>query len=62
MSKYALLTNKLRKDFSGALRGMSFKLPSWFTDWNKNKIIKVYGCSFNYLESENKNLILSSKY
>jgi hypothetical protein len=27
-----------------------------------NKIIKVYGCSFNYLESENKNPTPSSKY
>jgi hypothetical protein len=63
MSEYAVLTNKpLHKNFSGALRGMSFKLPSWFTDWNKNKIVKVYGCSFNYLESENKNPTLSSKY
>jgi hypothetical protein len=63
MSKYTVLTNKpFHKNFSGALRGMSFKLPSLFTDWNKNKIIKVYGCSFNYLESENKNPTLSSKY
>jgi hypothetical protein len=63
MSKCSVLTNKpLHKNFSGALRGMYFKLPSWFTDWNKNKIIKVYSCSFNYLESENKNPILSSKY
>jgi hypothetical protein len=63
MSKYTVLTNKpLHKNFSGALRGMCFKLPSWFTNWNKNKIIKVYGCSFNYLESENKNPVLSSRY
>jgi hypothetical protein len=63
MSKYAVLTNKpLHKNLSGALRGMSFKLSWWFTDWNKNKIIKVYGCSFNYLDSENKNPTLSSKY
>jgi hypothetical protein len=63
MSKYTILTNKpLRKDFSGALYKMFFKLPSWFTNWNKNKTIKVYGCSFNYLESENKNPILSNRY
>jgi hypothetical protein len=31
---------------------MEFKLPTWFTDWNKNKIIKVYGCSWCYLEIE----------
>jgi hypothetical protein len=63
MSEYTVLTNKpLHKNFSGALRGMSFKLPSWFTDWNKNKIVKVYCCNFNYLESENKNPTLSSKY
>jgi hypothetical protein len=63
MFKYSVLTNKsLHKNFSGALREMSFKLLSWFTDWNKNKIIKVYGCSFNFLESENKNPTLSSKY
>jgi hypothetical protein len=63
MSIYAILTNKpLRKDYSGVLNKMSFKLPSWFTNWNKNKIIKVYNCSFNYLESENKNPILSNRH
>jgi hypothetical protein len=63
MSKYTILTNKpLQKDFSGVLHKLSFKLPQWFTNWNKNKIIKVYGCSFNYLESENKKHILSNIY
>jgi hypothetical protein len=63
ISKYAVLTNKpLTKDFSAAIYQISFKLPSWFTDWNKIKIIKVYGCSFNYLESENKIPILGNKY
>jgi hypothetical protein len=41
---------------------MSFKLPSCFTDGNKNKIVKVYGCSFNFLDSDNKNPTLSNRY
>ena len=63
MSKYSCLTNKpLLTDWSGSLTAMSFDLPLWFTNWNKNKIIKVYGCSFNYLESQNKKPILSTLY
>jgi hypothetical protein len=63
MSKYAVLTNKpLTKDFSGAFSQVSFKLLSWYTDWNKVKIIEAYGCSFNYLESENEVPILNNKY
>jgi hypothetical protein len=41
---------------------MSFDLPLWFTNWNKNKIIKVYNYNFNYLESQNKKPILSTLY
>jgi hypothetical protein len=63
MSKYACLTNKhLSKKFSGGYYEISFRLPVWFRDWNKSKIIKVYGCSFNYLDSENKKPILSTLY
>jgi hypothetical protein len=63
MSKYSCLTNKpLLTDLSGSLTEMEFKLPIWFTNWNKNKIIKVYGCSFNYLESVNKKPFLSNIY
>jgi hypothetical protein len=50
------------KKYSGGYYEISFRLPGWFWDWNKNKIIKVYGCSFNYLDSKNKNPILSNKY
>jgi hypothetical protein len=63
MSKYSCLTNKpLFTDWSGSLTAMSFDLPLWFTNWNKNKIIKVYGCSWCYLESVNKKPILSNIY
>jgi hypothetical protein len=63
MSKYSCLTNKpLLTDWSGSLTAMEFKLPTWFTNWNKNKIVKVYGCSWCYLESENKKPILSNIY
>jgi hypothetical protein len=61
MSKYTVLINKPLRN-SGGLYKMFFKLQSWFTNWNKNKIIKVYGCSFNYLESENKKPILNNIY
>jgi hypothetical protein len=63
MSKYSCLIKKpLLKNFSGVFTGMDFTLPSWFTNWNKNKIIKVCCCSFNYLERENKKPILSNIY
>jgi hypothetical protein len=63
MSKYSCLTNKpLLTDWSGSLTAMEFRLPTWFTNWNKNEIIKVYGCSWCYLESENKTPVLSSIY
>jgi hypothetical protein len=62
-SRYTILSNKtLTKTFDGALYEIDFKLPSWFKNWNGKKIIKVYGCSFRYLESENKEPILSSLY
>jgi hypothetical protein len=62
-SKYSILSNKpLTKDFTGAWYEISYLLPTWFTSWNGEKIIKVYGCSFAYLESKNKEPILSSKY
>jgi hypothetical protein len=37
-------------------------LLSWFTNSNEKKIIKIYGCAFRYLESQNKEPILSSRY
>jgi hypothetical protein len=37
-------------------------LPFWFTNWDEKKIIKVYGCSFGYLESENKVSKPSTRY
>jgi hypothetical protein len=63
MSKYTVLTNKpFNKEYSGGYYEMVFYLPQWFTNWNKNKLIKVYGCSFIYLESENKVPKPSTKY
>jgi hypothetical protein len=62
MSKYAILTNKpLSKEFRGAYFEMTFNLPFWFSYWDHKKIIKVYGCSFAYLESENKEPVLSNR-
>jgi hypothetical protein len=62
-SKYTILSNKpLNKDFSGAYYEIDYKLPPWFVNWDKNKVIKVYGCSFAYLESKNKEPIPSQKY
>jgi hypothetical protein len=62
-SAYAVLSNKpLNKEFSGVSYEIQFKLPSWFTNWGEDKIIKVYGCSFAYLESKNEEPVLSSKY
>ena len=62
-STYSILSNKpLRTEFSGAFYEISFDLPFWFVNWNGKKIIKVYGCSFNYLESENKVPKISTKY
>jgi hypothetical protein len=62
-SAYANLSNKpLNKEFSGASYEIQYKLPSWFTTTNKNKIVKVYDCSFAYLESKNKEPVLSTKY
>jgi hypothetical protein len=62
-SKYSILSNRPEhKDFSGATYEIHYSLPSWFTSWNKKKIIKIYGCSFAYLESENKNPKPSTKY
>jgi hypothetical protein len=63
MSKYAVLTDKpLSKEFKGRYYETAFILPPWFSYWNCKKIIKIYGCSFAYLESEKKEPILSNKY
>jgi hypothetical protein len=62
-SKYSILSNKpVTKDFSGAYYDISYSLPAWFTSWNGEKIIKVYGCSFAYMESENKDPKPSTRY
>jgi hypothetical protein len=62
-SCYTVLTNKaLSKDFSGGYYAFIYHLPKWFVDWPKTKIIKVYGCSFLYFETENKIPKLSEKY
>jgi hypothetical protein len=62
-SIYSVLCNKpLHKNFIGICNKIYFDLPHWFTTWSRKKYIKVYGCSFAYMESENKNPIQSQKY
>jgi hypothetical protein len=62
-SMYSILSNKpISKDFSGASYEISYRLPPWFVNWSGKKLIKVYGCSFAYLESENKVPKPSEKY
>jgi hypothetical protein len=62
-SRYSILSNKpLTEEFSGELNEISYELPAWFKNSNKRKIIKVYGCSFRFLESEDKKPIPSDYY
>jgi hypothetical protein len=62
-SMYSILSNKpTTQDFSGASYEISYRLPAWFVNWGGKKLIKVYGCSFAYLESENKVPKPSQKY
>jgi hypothetical protein len=62
-SRYSILSNKpLSEEFSGALHEMHYRLPAWFRSSNGRKVIKVYGCSFRYLESESKKPIPSDRY
>jgi hypothetical protein len=62
-SMYSILSNKpVIEAFSGAYYDIIYYLPAWFVNWNKKKIIKIYGCAFAYLESENKVPKPSSKY
>jgi hypothetical protein len=62
-SSYSVLSNKpLTKAFSGAYYEIDFLLPEWFIIWTGRKIIKVYGCSFAYLESDNKEPKISTRY
>jgi hypothetical protein len=50
---YTVLTNKTLTNMPGDPQyALLFKLPYWFIHWPKTKIIKVYGCSFIFLESE----------
>jgi hypothetical protein len=62
-SRYTILSNKpLTETFDGALYEMSYKIPTWFKSSNGRKVIKVYGCSFGFLESEDKKPIPSTRY
>jgi hypothetical protein len=62
-SKYSILSNKpLHKEDIGEYKEIIYVLPEWFVNWNKTKLIKVYGCSFAYLDSNNKVPIISSLY
>ena len=63
-SKYTVLSNKPVPKTNPAILAskIGFKLPFWFTNWKGQKIIKVYGCSFAYLETENWVPKLSTKY
>jgi hypothetical protein len=52
-SKYTVLSNKPVPRFHDGVfhnSHISFTLPFWFTNWQKQKVIKVYGCSFAYLD------------
>jgi hypothetical protein len=50
---YTVLTNKTLNNWPGPTQtALLYKLPEWFVTWPKTKIIKVYGCSFIFLESE----------
>jgi hypothetical protein len=62
-SMYSILSNKpVSSNFSGAYYEISYRLPPWFVNWSGKKLIKVYGCAFAYLESENKVPRASQKY
>jgi hypothetical protein len=62
-SKYAILSNKpVHRGDLGEFKEIIYKLPEWFVNWNKNKIIKVYGCSFAYLDSVNRAPVISTLY
>jgi hypothetical protein len=62
-SKYTILSNP--PEFTGETGGIMeihYPLPHWFTSWKKRKIIKIYGCSWAYLDSEDLKPIPSTKY
>jgi hypothetical protein len=62
-SKYSILSNKpVNREDLGEFTEIIYKLPDWFVNWNKTKIIKVYGCSFAYLDSQDKKPIISTLY
>jgi hypothetical protein len=62
-SKYTTLSNKpVHRGDLGEFTLIAYKLPEWFTNWKKTKIIKVYGCSFAYLDSKNKVPTISTLY
>jgi hypothetical protein len=62
-SKYAILSNKpVNREDLGEFTEIIYKLPDWFVNWNKTKIIKVYGCSFAYLDSQDKVPMISTLY
>jgi hypothetical protein len=54
-STYCVLTNKSLSPLIDIgvpqTTNILFKLPEWFINWKGTKIIKVYGCSFIYLET-----------
>jgi hypothetical protein len=62
-SKYSILSNKpVNREDLGEFTEIIYKLPDWFVNWNKTKIIKVYGCSFAYLDSQDKVPVISTLY
>jgi hypothetical protein len=62
-SRYTIPSNKpLSETFDRALYSMSYKIPTRFKNSNGKKMIKVFGCSFGFLESEDKKLIPSTRY
>jgi hypothetical protein len=63
-STYIILSNKpLTQEFVGIYSEIAYNLPPWFVNWGGKKLIKVYGCSFAYLESHDEKIpVLSQKY
>jgi hypothetical protein len=57
-----LLNKPLTKQGYGPYYEISYALPFWFTNWDEQKVIKVNGCSFAYLESEDQVPKPSAKY
>jgi hypothetical protein len=67
-SAYTVLSNNPITNYIGnqtPLMALKYILPAWFVNWvgkNKQRIIKVYGCSFGYLTSVELEPKISDKF